>query len=170
MVEATLVGRQDIINNLRKVSKDNNIEVNDQVLGIIATKSKGHMRNAHMLLDSYILLGDDFLDAQSGAREEFIRYLGAILKKDRNLLLKAISGLSTRPISTLKDELDGLLLDLVELDLKQDPTNDLMKYSKALKPILLDFIRVYNESWVSFESDLTAQTSLMAIYQILERR
>ena len=72
-----------VITFLKSVLQSKNVEITKEVennLSLIAVKSRGHMRNAMMLLDNMILLKDDFKDIVKTSRLYFLQFLVMSLK------------------------------------------------------------------------------------------
>lgn len=75
------INREDIIKGLRVASDNLNVDIDDNTLALIADCSMGHMRNAHMLLDKYILLGkENFVSTTDSAIGLYCKYFNDIWK------------------------------------------------------------------------------------------
>ena len=93
-----------IVDNLTKVSDDRGLNLSEEIKLLIADRSGGHMRNAHMLLDKYILLGEeDFKDSIKSSVTLFCDYLIATYKNDKDSVLSNINDL----LSISKDNLQS---------------------------------------------------------------
>lgn len=93
-----------IVDNLTKVSEDRGLNLSEEIKLLIADRSGGHMRNAHMLLDKYILLGEeDFKDSIKSSVTLFCDYLIATYKNDKDSVLSNINDL----LSISKDNLQS---------------------------------------------------------------
>lgn len=93
-----------IVDNLTKVSEERNLNLSEEIKLLIADRSGGHMRNAHMLLDKYILLGEeDFKDSIKSSVTLFCDYLIATYKNDKDVVLSNINDL----LSITKDNLQS---------------------------------------------------------------
>ena len=94
-----------IVDNLTKVSEERNLNLSEEIKLLIADRSGGHMRNAHMLLDKYILLGEeDFKDSIKSSVTLFCDYLIATYKNDKDALLSNINDLLSIPKDNLQSD------------------------------------------------------------------
>lgn len=94
-----------IVDNLTKVSEEKNLNLSEDIKLLIADRSGGHMRNAHMLLDKYILLGEeDFKDSIKSSITLFCDYLIATYKNDKDTVLSTINDLLSIPKGNLQSD------------------------------------------------------------------
>lgn len=94
-----------IVDNLTKVSEERNLNLSEEIKLLIADRSGGHMRNAHMLLDKYILLGEeDFKDSIKSSVTLFCDYLIATYKNDKDVVLSNINDLLSIPKDNLQSD------------------------------------------------------------------
>lgn len=94
-----------IVDNLTKVSDERNLNLSEEIKLLIADRSGGHMRNAHMLLDKYILLGEeDFKDSIKSSVTLFCDYLIATYKNDKDAVLSNINDLLSIPKDNLQSD------------------------------------------------------------------
>ena len=161
------VSIKDIVNNLKNICKIRNITIDDKTLELIASKSKGHMRNAHMLLDNYLLLGEeDFKTSLISSREALLQYLISIIKRDKELLFKSISLIETFPITNVYEDFQILLRDITRRMV--EPKDDIeTKIYKSMSSKYLKFLKAFSSEYikVSFQNEISATTALMALYQ-----
>lgn len=96
---------ESIVDNLTKVSEERNLNLSEEIKLLIADRSGGHMRNAHMLLDKYILLGEeDFKDSIKSSVTLFCDYLIATYKNDKDAVLSNINDLLSIPKDNLQSD------------------------------------------------------------------
>ena len=94
-----------IVDNLTKVLEERNLNLSEEIKLLIADRSGGHMRNAHMLLDKYILLGEeDFKDSIKSSVTLFCDYLIATYKNDKDVVLSNINDLLSIPKDNLQSD------------------------------------------------------------------
>lgn len=94
-----------IVDNLTKVSEERNLNLSEEIKLLIADRSGGHMRNAHMILDKYILLGEeDFKDSIKSSVTLFCDYLIATYKNDKDAVLSNINDLLSIPKDNLQSD------------------------------------------------------------------
>ena len=93
----------EIVKNLTQVSDNRQLNLSEEIKYLIAERSGGHMRNAHMLLDKYLLLGDkDFKDSIKSAITLYCNYLIAIYQNDKDRVLEYINDLLNIPKDNLQ--------------------------------------------------------------------
>lgn len=165
-----IVEESEILKNLRSVADKNGIQIEDKVLKVIADRSGGHMRNAHMLLDKYALLGEkDFLSTASSAREQIAKYLIGLLRKDKKKVLEAVTAMAPFPIADLKADYGSFLNDLMKASLGMDVNDSIVqRFVEMSKNNTSKLVRLCMAKWImeSFENDITFQTALLALYQM----
>lgn len=168
-IKVTKVPMSDIENNIKLASERLGIEITDDIIKLIAHKSKGHMRNCHMLLDLYCLVGEEaFKSSVKSARESLAKYMIAIAKKNTSMLFQAIDELQAFPVADIKDDLDTLLLDMMKALVDKDDST-ISKLAQTFNIHLLKLIKNVSSDWVknSFSDDISAQTALLALYQLI---
>ena len=69
--------------NLKDIAEKEHIEIDDETLNLIVSRSEGHARNAQMLLDRYQLLGEVFKESVKTSKDDFAKLFK--LCKDSNL-------------------------------------------------------------------------------------
>lgn len=107
----------DMVKKLEHIIKNEKLEVDREVLDLIALKSDGHLRDAESLLSQIIAISDRKIDLASANLiipyndlEENIKILEAISKKDLSTAIKIINEISRNNIN-----LKNFLNDLIEL-------------------------------------------------------
>ena len=106
----TSVPYDDIIKNLNGVCQSKDIELSDKVKSLIADRSGGHMRNAHMLLDKYLLLGEDkFIESVKSAVTMYCEFLTAVHKGDKGSVLSSLNELLNIPKDNLESDWNTLM-------------------------------------------------------------
>ena len=101
-----------IVDNLTKVSEGRGLNLSEEIKLLIADRSGGHMRNAHMLLDKYILLGEeDFKDSIKSSVTLFCDYLIATYKNDKDAVLSNINDLLSIPKDNLQSDWSIVMIE-----------------------------------------------------------
>lgn len=169
------VSREAVVKNLRGICDLKGIDITDEVLDIIARKSRGHMRNAHMYLDQYLLIGSsefkNILKTSADAIEMYFYYLA---KRDVPNLFKSIDDIMTYPLADVVVDFQEEVLELTKV-LVNCSSNSATKYNKEIVSILgadvLKLTKLCISDWVvsSFYSDVTLQSALLCIYQMMEK-
>lgn len=178
--------KEEVINNINKLAKDQNIHISQDVANLIAIRSKGHMRDAHKLFEKYLLIGEsDFLKLEESGYIYLAKYFAQVLwliknnrssvdeiKKHKTIMLEIVDRLMKIPIALLKDDYQNLFLDLAK---------KLFNPEYTVEPIIEALINTYDSRSIlnlykialddfmmsSFDSDIRFQTALLSIYQRL---
>jgi DNA polymerase III subunit gamma/tau len=178
--------KEEVINNINKLAKDQNINISQDVANLIAIRSKGHMRDAHKLFEKYLLIGEnDFLKLEESGYIYLAKYFAQVLwliknnrssvdeiKKHKTIMLEIVDRLMKIPIALLKDDYQNLFLDLAK---------KLFNPEYTVEPIIEALINTYDSRSIlnlykialddfmmsSFDSDIRFQTALLSIYQRL---
>lgn len=166
----SVIPREKVVDNLRKICTLKVIEASDEILEVIARKSKGHMRNAHMLLDKFRLIGEEkFKEELNSSRDSWIKYFTAIVKKSTEMLFESISELITFPLAEIKDDYQELLLDLAKGMVGVEVSQELNQIISIAGVNVLKIVKLGISEWVvnSFSSDIEFQTGLLCMYDML---
>jgi len=168
-----LIPEKDIINNLRMLSKKYGFYIDNDIHKIIAVRSRGHMRNAHMLLDKYLMLGgEDFLLSVRSARDDFLKFFYAVAVNDKDSVFSSLDNLMTYPLADLKIDFENVILELSQhLVGYSDGGDSVQKIIDQLGSGTLKLIKLSMADWVSgsFTSDLAFQACFLSIYQMFSR-
>ncbi|MBL7663066.1 DNA polymerase III subunit gamma/tau [bacterium] len=89
---------ETIFNELKNIAQNENFKIEDKVLGLLARKARGGMRDAQSMLERIIALGDESLTLESANkifgfvdREFFFKLFDAITTSNSALALKQLS-------------------------------------------------------------------------------
>ena len=173
-----LVPSDAIIPNLFQVAQkhgfvlDKNNEEDVRLLTTIAHKSGGHMRNAHMLLDSLQLLGKEtFLETVSSIRPAICKYFLSLVKKDSAMLFDSVSDMLTHPLADIVSEFDEVTLNIMKCLVNKTTDTPEGKLANIYGINFIKVSKVMRESWFinSTTNDLAFQTALLSIYQMLNK-
>ena len=168
-----LVRQPDIIENLKGITLQKGIAVPDHLLELIAKRSRGHMRNAHMLLDQYYLIGEEsFQEAVTSSMDSFIEYLKGLVTGDKERTFRAIDALLSFPLADLISDYQDLVNLLAENMVAYKESPELADIMKALGGNILPVIRLLLSDWIldGFKSDITLRATLLCIFQMLNTK
>lgn len=162
--------KEDII----KHAKELNISISASTLDLIAVRSRGIMRNAHMLLDKVNLIGEEeFLKSDLPTTSLLNNFITSVLKTDRELVLNTVSELSRIPVAYLRDDWQEYFLNLMRASIDSDLVQDekLKKLASVLGKQTVNIVKFCLQDWVikSFQNSTQAQTAMLAIYQSLSK-
>lgn len=165
---------KEVKEDIAKHAKDMGLTLSPATLDVIASRSKGIMRNAHMLLDKVNLIGEEeFLKSDIPTTYLLNNFLKAILKTDRVLVLDTVSELSRIPVSYLRDDWQEYFLNLMRASIDPSLIHDetMLKLVQVLGKQTQAFVKTCIQDWViaSFQNSVQAQTAMLALYQYLSR-
>jgi DNA polymerase-3 subunit gamma/tau len=170
----TVKSAKEVKEDIAKHAKELGINISTQALDLIATRSRGVMRNAHMMLDKLNLLGEEeFLKSDIPVTGLINKFLIATLKFDSAMVLDVVSDMSRIPVAYLRDDWQEYFLNLMRASINPDSVQS--KEIKAILPCLgkgvLMVTRFCLQNWVieSFQNSTQAQTALLALFQSFPR-
>lgn len=185
-LEFNTKSKDEVINNLKKIAADRNINLPDNVATLIALRSKGHMRDAHKLFEKYLLIGEsDFLNLEESGYTYLAKYFAQVLwliknsrassddiKKHKEIMMELVDRIMRIPIASLKDDYQNLFLDLAKkcfnAEYKVEPIIEVMVKQFDVRSIMnLYKIALDDFTMSSFDSDIRFQTALFSVYQRL---
>lgn len=122
----------DIVQNLSNVANTRNLVISEEVKHLIAERSNGHMRNAHMLLDKYLLLGEkEFKDSIKSAITLYCKYLTAVYNNDKDTILSTINDLLNIPKDNLQADWETVMTESLKvfcgMEIAHNEIKDLVK-------------------------------------------
>ena len=170
----TAKSSKEVKEDIDKHAKELGLSLSSTTLDVIATRSRGIMRNAHMLLDKVNLIGEEeFLKSDLPTTSLLNNFIVAILKTDRVSVLDTVSELSRIPVSYLKDDWQEYFLNLMRASIDPDLVQDdrIKKIASALGKQTVNIVKFCIQDWVikSFQNSTQAQTAMLAIYQSLSK-
>ena len=144
------VPTDDIIANLTRVAEDRNLNLSDEIKLLIAERSGGHMRNAHMLLDKYNLIGEeDFKDSIKSSITLYCDFLIAVYKNDRDEVLRTLNSLMNIPKDDLQEDFNTVMTESMRgycgFEVRH---KDIKRLIDAYKTDFLLIASCYMQSWV----------------------
>lgn len=166
----TTLPKAEVIENLKSSAARLNLELSDDIAELIATRSKGHMRNAHMLLDQYRLIGKEaFMSSVRDSGRDILALLVNLKKRNKDVYFQCIDRLLTYPLADLAEDFQNVLLNLLKAQMGQFNDERTQKVAVFYGKDLLNIVRICTQDWMlsSFANDITLQTALLALYQLL---
>lgn len=104
-LEYGLVSKQDIASHLKGLQGKLGLNLPDDIVDIIAARSNGHMRDAHMLLDKYRIIGEElFRESVKSSIDLLIGMFTGIANDDKPLVMASINSLLSCGMDTLKTD------------------------------------------------------------------
>jgi len=165
-----LINDEDLRNNLLDIIYKKQIKVSNDIIEIIIDRCRGHVRDAHMLLDQYFILGDEqFKKLNQSSRELYYKLIIAIIKGDKTLIEKIIEALLSFPLYILKYDYEQIVLDIIKVGLKIKSTNNiyLQTIIKYYGDRIFSLIDILNDKKIyeMFTSDKRFQIAMYILVQ-----
>ena len=161
-----------IVDNLTKVSEERNLNLSEEIKLLIADRSGGHMRNAHMLLDKYILLGEeDFKDSIKSSVTLFCDYLIATYKNDKDAVLSNINDLLSIPKDNLQSDWSIVMTESLRSFCGFDCRNkDIKRLVDTYGSDFNIIAQCYMSTWVKnmFVDIPYTQATLLNMYKVVQ--
>ena len=176
--------------NLKGIAEKENIDIDDETLDLIVSRSEGHARNAQMLLDRYQLLGSVFKESVKNSKDDFAKLLllcaqsnmwkaglkqgidnQAKIDEAKKQVANIIYKLQCNSLVSLKADYEDTVLDIIKvaMGVKQSDINELnvfAKYASQSKDMFLREYRILTMESVlsSFKSDKMFQAAMWVLY------
>lgn len=140
--------------NLKNIADSEGIQIDDETLNLIVDRSDGHARNAHMLLDRYMLLGDTFKESVKSSKDDFARLM--LLSAKANIIRKRIQAANgnTNEIQMMQNEATKIKEEYSKIIYKLQ-CNSLESLKKDYENTVLDVLKVAVGAKTSEISDLS---------------
>lgn len=171
-IDFNLIDKSEIKNNLQDIARQYSIDIDDATLEKIAKKANGHLRNAHIELQSYMILGkEDYNNVEIDLRAQLCYMLIACYQKRIDLLQKAITNIFRFPLSQIKTEYEKVILEIMSCYVRASGVEDQDTFIKALlqstqgKTLDLYYILTDPIIFDSFTSSERLQAAIYVIYQ-----
>lgn len=163
-----LVNKQDIINSLNNIIEKENLDISKDVLDIIADRCHGHLRDAHILLDEYNLMGEDkFKKLNRSSIDLYYKLIIATLRGDKNLITNIVEALEYFPLYQLKSDYEQVVLSITKSGLKIEQTDNIYLNAilKVFNERIFNLVDVLNNKVIydMFTSDKRFQTAMYYI-------
>ena len=160
-----------IVENLTKVSEERGLNLSDEIKLLIADRSGGHMRNAHMLLDKYLLLGEeDFRDSIKSSITLFCDYLIAVYNNNKDIILSTINDLLSIPKDNLQSDWSIVMTESLRSYCGFDCRHkDIQRLVDTYKGDFNIIAQCYMSTWVKnmFVDTPYTQATLLNLYKVV---
>lgn len=160
-----------IVENLTRVSDERGLNLSDEIKLLIADRSGGHMRNAHMLLDKYLLLGEeDFRDSIKSSITLFCDYLIAVYNNDKDTILNTINELLSIPKDNLQSDWSIVMTESLRSYCGFDCRHkDIQRLVDTYKGDFNIIAQCYMSTWVKnmFVDIPYTQATLLNLYKVV---
>ena len=157
--------------NLQTIATAKGVDVAEEIVHLIAVRSRGHMRNAHMYLDQYLMIGEeDFQNSVRSAKDQFFYLFLAIAQKNREKVFHYIDSLKTFPLADLKMDFEEAILEVLQELVERSTSAPTKELVQMLGPNTLKLVKHGMSEWLigSFSSDVTFQAGMLSLYQLMQ--
>lgn len=167
--------KEEIVNDIKEKSERLNLDISDDVIETISRRSRGHLSEAHRMLEIYSKLDKEtFSQMIKSARDLYIAFLISSYRDNRDDVDKYITQLKAIPLAYLKVDYEALIVEIMKVATKfEEPKDKLMQLLiKEIKAKALDLYYVLNDKIIynSFINDDTFQAAMYVIYLKLNNR
>lgn len=162
-----LIKNCDIISNIENILQTKSLPLDNEVEQLIARRSNGHLRDAHILLDQYILLGrDEFIHSIQSTEDLYYKLILNAFRKDFDTCCKIIEALLNFPLSQLKQDYEQVVLNIIKASINNKTENKyltlIITYMKLKIFQLIDILNK-EDIYRMFTSDTLFQAAMFLI-------
>jgi len=172
-LQFTTVSYVNVIEHLKNLETQLGLVISDDVKDLIAVRSDGHMRNVHMLVDKFKLIGEgDFKATVLSGKALLCDFLTAAYEDDGDKAMKIINDILQIPITEFKSDMMNFVAitskALYEKSIEDSNIEKVIKLfgndiMKATSSILARYM------WPAFNSEYHLQSALVVLYTSLRR-
>jgi DNA polymerase III subunit gamma/tau len=134
-----LIPEEDLKKNILGICEKKNITIPEDVLNVIILRSLGHARNAQMLLDRYILLGDSFMASVRTNQDDFVKLF--LMCAQSNAIKKALPTAPPENVQNFNNTLDKLKSEIANT-IYNLQCNSLVELKSDYEDIVLTLLKV----------------------------
>jgi DNA polymerase-3 subunit gamma/tau len=162
----------EVVEHLSLVAIALGIYIPTEIKELIAHRSHGHMRNVHMLLDKFCIIGDEsFMETVISSVDLFCDYFIAIKQNNEKNVLKYINMLLEVPIVNLKEDFSDFLTKGMKC-FNNLPVGNI-KIEQLIKLYGSDYLKIiknFYSEWMRylFDSDYHFQCGMLYFFHILK--
>lgn len=170
-IKFDLIPDKDMRMNLANLCKERGYEVSDEGIELIIKKSKGHMRDAHKYLDQVVMIGENaFQEIFKSCVDSFLKYFKGIAETSDEQVFRAIEEIISFPLAESKDDFKKTVLNLTHSMVGIDEGPSYQRLVELFGSNTLKLVKLCISDWVldGFGSDMTLQTTLLCIYQMMK--
>lgn len=168
-----LVNHDEIVEHLNIVAEKLGKEIPDDIKHIIASRANGHMRNVHMLLDKYFLIGDEvFRQTVKTSIDLLCDFFMAVKVGNDAKVIKTINDiLDLIPLDNIKTDFSELImLSMQELTGFGSSNPKIKQLVEMYKSDILKIVKIYYSDWAKnmFRSGYDFKSLMLCMYSMLK--
>lgn len=157
----------EVEESLREIASSLQLVVPDSVIQLIISRSNGHMRDAHKLLNQFSVMGNDtFVRVYFNTDVLWMHLFYALLTKKESIFCTILDRLGEFPLLYLKQDYERCITTFLEDTVKQTLTDQEKAIMSLLHKQYTAFFRQLLSSFVldSFESDFRLRSAFLLLY------
>ena len=175
LVEFQSISYNDVYNNLDKYGRETGQEIPHEVKSLIATRSNGHMRDAHIELSKYLLVGEkDYISGTTSYYGLIADVFIAAHKGDKNSVVNVLNQLSAKPLYNVKREFESFMIDCGNVKYTGEKTHlgDINRLLDEYGDDFMDIVDFYTGIWDNslFGSDRHFYMHMLSFFKDLEKK
>ena len=175
LVEFQSISYSDVYNNLDKYGRETGQEIPHEVKSLIATRSNGHMRDAHIELSKYLLVGEkDYISGTTSYYGLIANVFIAAHKGEKNSVVNALNQLSAKPLFNVKREFENFMIDCGNVKYTGEKTNlsDINRLLDEYGDDFMDIVDFYTGIWDNslFGSDRHFYMHMLSFFKDMEKK
>lgn len=167
-----LVSYEDILEHLDKVTEKYTLKVSEDIKGIIAVRSGGHMRDAHMLLDKYFMLGDDvFRESIKSSIELYCEFFKGVITGNKEKIITSMNYMLSMVTSDLQRDFAEFIFQCMKVVNGFEVKNESIKEVVALYgDDIIQLTKLYFSDWMRniFDNDIEFKAGMLCLYTMLK--
>jgi DNA polymerase-3 subunit gamma/tau len=174
-IEFKAISYNDTYNNLDRHAEEKGYAVSDNIKSLIAKRSNGHLRDAHIELQKYLSVGeDDYIANVSSYYKLMSDMFIAAYRGEKDTLINCLTQLSYTPLFTLKKEFDSFIVDCANAKYLGEDSN-ISEVKSLLEEYGDDFmciVNFYTGIWDNslFGSERHFYMHILSFYKDLEKK
>lgn len=169
----TSASQEEVVQHLESVSERLDISVPEDIKYIIALRSGGHLRDVNMLLDKYLLIGEDmFKESVKFNTALFCDFFKSVFKDDKDRVMEVLNELSKTQLRDLRRDFSGFIFQCLQESSGIDSENkEVKEFVKLAGGDLLKLVRHYYSDWMRnvFVSEIDFSAGMLSLYVFFKR-
>lgn len=163
----------EVLEHLDRVSGELGINVPDDIKKSIALRSRGHMRDVNMLLDKYMLVGEDvFRESVKFTTGLLCEFFIAVINNKGDKVNEVLGEISKVPMRDLKDDFSNFIVMCLKESLGNDSGDEEVKdLVREMGPDVMKLVKHYYSDWMKniFNSDMDFYAGMLALYMLMKK-
>lgn len=159
---------EDVRESLLEISSGMDISVPDSVIELIVTRASGHMRDAHKLLNQYMVVGEDtFMRVYFNTEIIWLHLMYAMVSNNEEKFIQLLSKLGDFPLMYLKQDYERFVGNFLHRFVTKKLQDGERAILAGLKQNSLSFFKTLLSSFIleSFDSDFRLRAAFLLLLE-----